>query len=81
MVMGKVNPIDGSLTNYPLTGVTETPCSFGGYWGDYDALIISNYSSFAGLDRYLTDSTHGACNPNFPGGPQHVSVAFGAGTL
>jgi hypothetical protein len=76
------------FANYALTDVTETPCALmatekngvqDAYWGDYDALIIANYSgSTAALLRYVTDSTSGTCDL---GNPQHVSVAFGDAEL
>ena len=76
------NPPTG-VVNFPLNGVTETPCGVpsenGGYWGDYDGFTIANSLSFSpSLFRYLTDSTSGTCDG---GVPAHISVAVGWGLL
>ena len=78
-MMARVNPTDGSLTNFPAPGSTETPCSFSNYWGDYDQMpVANNGSSLPIMVRYLTDTTASGC---VGGNPQHVSTVLGNGTF
>ncbi|HLK41295.1 MAG TPA: hypothetical protein VKU41_31305 [Polyangiaceae bacterium] len=79
MVMAKVSRMDGTLTTYPLQGITETPCPYEDDWGDYDSFTVwNNGSSQPTLLRYLTDTTAQACNG---GASNHISVVFGNGAL
>lgn len=78
LIMDKINISTGALSPFTVTGVNETPCANGTYWGDYDSMTVANNSgaflTFPSLLRYLTDSTATACNS---GNPQHVSVTLG----
>lgn len=80
MIMAKVDRSTGALTAFPA-GPDETPCPRSdGYWGEYDSMtVLNNGSSQPGLLRYLTDSTASNCQPG--GGPMHVSLVVGNGSL
>lgn len=53
------------------TRVSQVPCVYQDYWGDYDGMAVyNNGSSLPLLVRYFSDSTGGTCNNGLP---QHVS--------
>jgi hypothetical protein len=56
------------------SGAQQVPCPNGGYWGDYDAMVVHGGNTGSPLlFRYLTDSTASACSSGLP---QHVSVTL-----
>ncbi|MGH7435910.1 MAG: hypothetical protein ACRENE_09570, partial [Polyangiaceae bacterium] len=68
--LATINP--SSLTwSISTTSVSQVPCVYGDYWGDYDGMAVyGNGTSIPLLVRYFSDSTGGTCNNGLP---QHVS--------